>query len=64
MRVPLAIVLVAGGFVGFLPVLGFWMLPPGLALLAFDLPVLRRPMARPRFHQRKAGESLTPRPMT
>jgi hypothetical protein len=45
-RVPLALVLMAGGFAGFLPVLGFWMLPLGLALLAFDVPFLRRPMAR------------------
>lgn len=45
-RVPLAIVLMAGGFVGFLPILGFWMLPLGLALLAVDLPFMRPPMAR------------------
>lgn len=45
-RVPLALLLIAGGFLGFLPVFGFWMLPLGLALLAFDLPFLRRPMAR------------------
>jgi len=45
-RVPIALALVASGFVGFLPVLGFWMLPLGLALLAVDVPFLRRPMAR------------------
>ena len=45
-RVPLSVALMAGGVVGFLPVLGFWMLPLGLALLALDLPFLRRPMAR------------------
>lgn len=45
-RVPLTIVLMAGGFVGFLPILGFWMLPLGLALLALDLPFLRGPLAR------------------
>ncbi len=45
-RVPLAIVLVAGGFAGFLPILGFWMLPLGLALLALDVPFLRGPLAR------------------
>jgi hypothetical protein len=26
-------------------VLGFWMLPLGVALLAQDIPVIRRPMA-------------------
>jgi len=45
-RVPLAVVLVLGGFVGFLPILGFWMLPVGVLLLAEDLPVLKRPTLR------------------
>ena len=45
-RVTLAILLVLGGFVGFLPILGFWMIPLGLALIAQDVPFLRRPMAR------------------
>ena len=27
-----------GGVFGFLPILGFWMLPLGLALIALDLP--------------------------
>jgi hypothetical protein len=45
-RVPLAIVLIAAGFVGFLPILGFWMIPLGLALLAQDVPFLQRPMTR------------------
>jgi hypothetical protein len=45
-RVPLAVVLILGGFVGFLPILGFWMIPLGLALLAQDVPFLQRPMAR------------------
>jgi hypothetical protein len=40
-RVPVGIVFVLGGLVGFLPVLGFWMLPLGLLLLAIDLPALR-----------------------
>lgn len=46
LRVPAALGLVAGGFVGFLPILGFWMIPLGLALLALDLPFLRAPLAR------------------
>jgi hypothetical protein len=33
--------LVCGGLFGFLPVLGFWMLPLGLILLADDFPLLR-----------------------
>lgn len=45
-RVPLAMALMAGGVVGFLPILGFWMIPLGLALLALDVPFLRGPLAR------------------
>jgi len=45
-RIPVALLLIAAGVVGFLPVLGFWMLPLGLVLLAQDLPLLRRPMRR------------------
>ena len=44
-RVPLAILLIGCGFLGFLPILGFWMVPLGLALLALDLPFLRSPLA-------------------
>jgi hypothetical protein len=29
-----------------LPIVGLWMLPVGLALLAHDIPMMRRPMAR------------------
>jgi len=36
--------LVLCGLFGFLPVLGFWMLIPGLLLLSLDLPFLRLPM--------------------
>jgi hypothetical protein len=45
-RLPAALLLVAGGFVGFLPILGFWMIPLGLVLVAQDVPFLRPPMAR------------------
>jgi uncharacterized RDD family membrane protein YckC len=45
-RMPVAGLLIAGGFLGFLPILGFWMVPLGLLLLAIDLPVLRPPLAR------------------
>jgi hypothetical protein len=34
--------LVGGGFLGMLPLLGFWMLPLGLMLLAEDMQPLRR----------------------
>jgi hypothetical protein len=41
-RIGLGILLVAGGLVGFLPVLGFWMIPLGLLVLSIDLPIVRR----------------------
>ncbi len=34
--------LVAGGTLGFLPVLGFWMIPAGLLVLAVDSAIVRR----------------------
>jgi hypothetical protein len=45
-RVPLAMGLIIGGIFSFLPVLGLWMLPLGLILIAQDLPFLQGPMAR------------------
>jgi hypothetical protein len=38
----LGLALVAGGMVGFLPVLGFWMIPLGLIILSIDSPIVRR----------------------
>lgn len=43
-RIPLGILLVLGGVFSFLPVLGIWMLPLGLLLLALDLPFLQAPL--------------------
>jgi hypothetical protein len=40
-RVPAGVLLTSGGLFGFLPVLGFWMIPVGLALLADDVSPLR-----------------------
>jgi len=44
LRMPIGLLLVAGGLLGFMPVLGFWMLIPGLLLLALDMPFLRLPV--------------------
>ena len=48
MRVPTGVALVGAGLLGFLPlpIVGIWMLPVGLALLAHDIPTMRGPMAR------------------
>lgn len=45
-RLPVGLLLVVGGVFSILPILGLWMLPLGLLLLAQDLPFLRRPMGR------------------
>jgi hypothetical protein len=45
-RIPVAVLLVAGGIFSFLPILGLWMLPLGLVLFAQDVPVLQKPMAK------------------
>src|SRR5215212_173433 len=42
LRIAIGVVLVLLGFVGFLPVLGFWMIPLGLAVLSIDIPLVRR----------------------
>jgi hypothetical protein len=38
----IGIALVLGGLLGFLPILGFWMIPLGLLILSADLPIMRR----------------------
>lgn len=44
-RIPLALLLVVGGILSFLPILGLWMLPLGLLLIAQDVPFLQKPLA-------------------
>ena len=41
-RAVLGVLFVIGGIFGFLPILGFWMIPVGLVLIALDVPPLRR----------------------
>jgi hypothetical protein len=43
-RIPLALLLIAGGVFSFLPILGLWMLPLGLLVLAVDVPPLKGPV--------------------
>jgi hypothetical protein len=45
-RIALGSGLVAGGIVGFLPVVGFWMLPLGLMVLSVDSKSVRRSRRR------------------
>ena len=41
-RLVIGLLLIVGGLLGFLPVLGFWMIPLGLLILSVDLAVVRR----------------------
>ena len=43
-RIPVGLLCVVGGVFSFLPVLGLWMLPLGLLLIAYDVPFLRKPV--------------------
>jgi hypothetical protein len=45
-RFPLALLLILGGLLSFLPILGLWMLPLGLILIAQDIPPLQKPVAQ------------------
>ena len=42
LRIALGIGLCLGGLLGFLPILGFWMVPLGLLVLSIDLAPVRR----------------------
>jgi len=46
LRIPVGTLLTFGGVLGFLPILGFWMSPLGLVLLAEDVPPLRAARTR------------------
>ena len=45
-RIPAGALLILGGFLAVLPVFGLWMLPLGVILIAEDVPILRRAVAR------------------
>jgi Putative transmembrane protein (PGPGW) len=42
LRVLLGVLLVIFGILGFLPVLGFWMIPLGLLILSYEFHIVRR----------------------
>lgn len=46
LRIPLAILFMCGGLLWFLPILGAWMMPVGLLLMAQDIKPLHRPVGR------------------
>ena len=45
-RLPVGVLFVLGGIFSILPVFGLWMLPLGLLLMAYDIPILRKPVGR------------------
>ena len=42
LRTLLGVLLMIGGVLGFLPILGFWMFPLGMAFIALDLPFTQK----------------------
>ncbi|MBE9638437.1 hypothetical protein IQ782_16405 [Salipiger pacificus] len=49
LRLVLGLLLICGGILGFLPILGFWMIPLGFAVAMLDvMPLYRRGLARGR----------------
>jgi hypothetical protein len=61
-RVAIGVLLIVAGLLGFLPILGFWMLPLGLVVIFIDAPRVKRGFSRlrkswRRFRQRRT-ESL------
>lgn len=52
-RMPIALLFIAGGILSILPVLGLWMLPVGLLLLAVDLPIMRAPLSNAMIRTRR-----------
>ena len=45
-RIFIGLVLILSGLLGFLPILGFWMIPLGLVILSVDLAPVRRARRR------------------
>lgn len=49
-RIVIGLLLIIGGILGFLPVLGFWMIPLGVIVLSMDIPAVRRFRRRLEVH--------------
>lgn len=61
MRTVIGLLFMVGGVFGFLPILGFWMLPLGAAFVALDIPPARRKIDDwiVRLHDRAYGDHPT-----
>jgi len=60
LRRSLGVSLVGLGFLGFLPVLGFWMIPLGLLVLSHDSPRIRRMRRQAAVKWARRGERKQP----
>ena len=63
-RIALGSGLVAGGVLGFLPILGFWMIPVGLYVLSHDLAGVRRFRRKSQLWVERKKASWKRRPKT
>jgi hypothetical protein len=63
-RIVTGTALVGGGILGFLPILGFWMVPLGFIVLSHDIPAVRRRRRRLSvwWIRRKNKSDQKPRP--
>ena len=61
-RILIGILLIIGGMLGFLPVLGFWMIPLGIVILSYDIPRVRlfRQRVKTWWRRRNGGTNDTP----
>ncbi len=48
LRTLIGLLLIIGGIFGFLPILGFWMIPLGVAVILIDWAQMRRSIERRR----------------
>ncbi len=63
LRLVVGLLLILGGFLGFLPILGFWMIPLGVAVASLDIPplyrVLNRRLRRLRHRRKHDGREAS-----
>jgi hypothetical protein len=57
LRPILGLLLIVGGVAGFLPVLGFWMIPLGIAVIGLDIVLWWRAWKRRRTDHRRSRSS-------
>ncbi|MDR9428303.1 MAG: hypothetical protein RI538_07595 [Salibaculum sp.] len=62
LRLLLGLLLILGGIFGFLPILGFWMIPLGVAVAALDIKPLRHGLRGKRRRGRGRAAQTRPDP--